>query len=79
MGTDLTHRVAEGTTRWAAELLVAGLEPDEHEISFAADERPILRIHFAFAPALSDEAREALVRGIGAVAAREMQLALNDQ
>lgn len=74
---DLLGKAAD-VSEWAINLGADGLEADEHQLGFSVGERPIVRIHFAFAPELSDEAREALVRGIGEAAAREMQLALNE-
>ncbi|WP_406419994.1 hypothetical protein [Streptomyces sp. NBC_00842] len=68
---------AADLSEWAVNLGADGLEPDEHQLGFAAGTTPIVRIHFAFASGLSAEARDALVQGIGEAAAREMQLALH--
>lgn len=70
---------AADVSEWAVQLGAAGLEPDEHQLKFDVGDKPLVRIHFAFAAELSDEAREALVRGIGEAAAREMKLALNGE
>lgn len=73
---DLVSGAAD-VSDWAVNLGADGLEPDEHQLGFSAGTTPIVRIHFAFAPGLSDDARNALVQGIGEAAAHEMQLALN--
>ncbi|MCP3817806.1 hypothetical protein NLX86_06550 [Streptomyces sp. A3M-1-3] len=75
---DLINGAAD-VSDWAVNLGADGLEPDEHQLGFSAGDRPIVRIHFAFAPELTDDAREALVRGIGEAAAREMYLARSDR
>lgn len=73
MSTDHTSRIANGTTEWAAGLLVDGLEPStEHAITLDAG-RPIARIHFAFEPGMPDDMRTNLVEGIGQAMNREMQ------
>lgn len=74
---DLLTKAAD-VSEWAINLGADGLEPVEHQIGFKAGERPIVRIHFAFAPQLSDDARDTLVQGIGETAAREMKLALDE-
>ncbi|WP_051338600.1 hypothetical protein [Streptomyces flavidovirens] len=73
---DLINGAAD-VSAWAVNLGADGLEPDEHTFGFAAGDKPIIRVHFAFAPELSDEARDAFVTGLGEAAAREMHLALN--
>jgi hypothetical protein len=79
VNTDHTSRVANGTTEWAAGLLVDGLEPStEHAITIDAG-RPIARIHFAFEPDMPDDMRTNLVEGIGQAMNREMQLDADDQ
>lgn len=70
---DLISHAAD-VSAWAVKLGADGLEPDEHQIGFNAGDKPIVRIHFAFAPDLSDEAREGLVVGLGEAAARELGL-----
>lgn len=64
---------------WAVNLGADGLEPDEHQLGFKAGDKPIVRVHFAFDPGLSDEARAALVQGMGEVAAQVMSDALNSR
>lgn len=74
-------RLLEGAadvSDWAINLGADGLEPDEHRITLSAGEKPIIRVHFAFAPEMSDPARTAFVEGLGAAAAREMNLALEE-
>lgn len=67
---------AVDVSEWAVNLGADGLQPDEHQFTLKADERPIIRAHFAFVSELRDESRTAFVEGLGAAAAREMQLAL---
>lgn len=69
---------AADVSEWAVNLGADGLEPDEHRFTLKADERPIIRVHFGFAPELGDDARNAFVGGLGTAAAREMQLALEE-
>ncbi|MGY6019543.1 hypothetical protein [Streptomyces spinosirectus] len=71
---DLLGKAAD-VSEWAIGLGADGLEPEEHAITLRGDERPIVRVHFAFAPELSDAAREAFVVGIGETAASGMHLA----
>lgn len=75
---DLINHAAD-VSEWAINLGADGLEPEEHQFTLNAGPRPIIRVHFAFAPELSEEARTAFVEGLGAAAAREMQLALNSE
>lgn len=70
---------AADVSAWAVNLGADGLEPEDHDVTLKADERPIVRAHFAFAPELSNEARTAFVEGIGASAAHEMGLVLEEQ
>lgn len=74
---DLLGKAAD-VSRWAVDLGADGLEPDEHQFTLKAGETPFIRVHFAFAPDLSDEGRTAFVEGLGAAAAREMSLALQE-
>ncbi|MFD3310095.1 hypothetical protein [Streptomyces sp. NPDC058694] len=74
---DLLGKAAD-VSRWAIDLGADALEPEEHQFTLSAGERPIIRVHFGFAPGLSDEARAAFVEGLGAAAAREMSLALEE-
>lgn len=70
---------AVDVSAWAVNLGADGLQPEDHDVTLKADERPIVRVHFAFAPELSNEARTAFVEGIGATAAHEMGLTLKEQ
>lgn len=70
---------AVDVSAWAVNLGADGLQPEDHDVTLKADERPIVRVHFAFAPELSNEARTAFVEGIGASAAHEMGLTLKEQ
>ncbi|WP_432091077.1 hypothetical protein [Streptomyces sp. NRRL F-5630] len=54
---------------WAVELGADGLEPDEAHLNLGAD-RPLARIHFAFAPDADEDTRIALVKGVGAAIAQ---------
>ncbi|MFI2078625.1 hypothetical protein [Streptomyces triculaminicus] len=67
---------AADVSEWAINLGADGLVPDEHELGFNAGDRPIVRIHFAFAPDLPDDIRDGLVVGIGEALAAEMGIAL---
>ncbi|MFE5871605.1 hypothetical protein ACFQ6V_23570 [Streptomyces roseifaciens] len=72
---DLIDRAAN-LSEWAVDLAADGLVPAEHELGFNAGDRPVVRIHFAFAPDLPDDIRDGLVVGIGEVVAAEMGMAL---
>lgn len=74
---DLLGKAAD-VSQWAVDIGADGLEPDEHQFTLKAGETPFIRVHFAFAPDLSDEGRTAFVEGLGAAAAREMSLALQE-
>lgn len=75
---DLINGAAD-VSEWAINLGADGLEPDEHQFTLCTDEKPIIRVHFAFAPELSDAARDAFVQGLGEAAAHGMRLSVNDQ
>ncbi|MFD9192940.1 hypothetical protein ACFWCA_32600 [Streptomyces phaeochromogenes] len=74
---ELVSKAAD-ISRWAVDLGADGLEPEEHQFTLSAGPKPIIRVHFGFAPELDDEARAAFVQGLGAAAAREMRLALEE-
>lgn len=74
---DLINGAAD-VSEWAVNLGADGLEPDEHQFTLSAGHKPIIRVHFGFAPGLSDDARDAFVQGLGEAAAREMNLALEE-
>lgn len=74
---DLIGNAAD-VSEWAINLGADGLEPEEHQFTLNAGPKPIIRVHFAFAPEMSDDARGAFVQGLGEAAAREMQLALEE-
>lgn len=59
---------------WAVALGAEGLVPDGHVISISADESPLMRLHFAFSPELSEEDRDRLVMGIAQTASRAMSI-----
>ncbi|MCF3101475.1 hypothetical protein IPZ58_07765 [Streptomyces roseoverticillatus] len=63
---------------WAVNLGADGLVPDEHQLGFNAGGRPIVRIHFAFAPGLPNGIRDGLVVGIGEAVAAEMGVDLQE-
>jgi hypothetical protein len=69
---------AADISRWAVDLGADGLEPEEHQFTLNAGPKPIIRVHFAFAPEMSDDSRGAFVQGLGEAAAREMRLALEE-
>lgn len=69
---------AADVSEWAVNLGADGLEPDQHQFTLNAGPKPIIRVHFGFAPELSDDGRDAFVQGLGAAAAREMRLALEE-
>lgn len=50
---------------WAVQLGADGLEPTAHVITLDGDGTPLVRVHFAFAPDMPEEARDAFVQGIG--------------
>lgn len=58
-------RGAANTSEWAINLGADGLQPDEHVITLNGDGKPIVRVHFAFAPGMNDETRTEIVQGIG--------------
>jgi hypothetical protein len=70
---DLLSSAAD-VSEWAINLGADGLEPEEHSMTVKSAERPIVRVHFAFAPEVSERMREAFVTGIGEVAAHQLRL-----
>ena len=53
-------------SEWAIDLGADGLDPsDEHVITIGADDKPLIRVHFAFEPSMPEEMRNAFVLGIG--------------
>lgn len=77
-GIDKLINGAVDLSDWAVNLGADGLDPEEHQFTLNAGPKPIIRVHFAFAPEMSDDARGAFVQGLGEAAAREMQLALEE-
>ncbi|MEV4784058.1 hypothetical protein AB0K53_01140 [Streptomyces tuirus] len=72
------HRLindAADVSEWAVALGADGLEPDEHKLTWAAGEQPIVRVHFAFHPGMHDEARDYLVQAVGEALHAEMNRA----
>lgn len=62
---DLVEGAAD-VSEWAVNLGADGLEPsDEHLITVNGDDKPIIRILFAFEPGMPEEMRTAFVQGIG--------------
>ncbi|MDT0409912.1 MULTISPECIES: hypothetical protein [Streptomyces] len=61
------HELIPGAdlSQWAVDLGADGLEPAEAHLNLGAD-RPLARIHFAFAPDADEDTRIALVKGVGA-------------
>lgn len=53
-------------SQWAVDLGADGLEPLGETLSFQGDNGPLLRLHFAVRPGMSDELRRTIVEGIGA-------------
>lgn len=60
---------AANVSKWAINLGADGLEPDGHVLTVGSKDKPIARIHFAFAPDLDSDVRNALVEGLGQVIA----------
>lgn len=65
---------AANVSDWAVGLGIDKLEPEEHNVTLKAAERPIVRIHFAFAPEMPEDAREAFVMSLGQGAARALRM-----
>ncbi|MCE7083475.1 hypothetical protein [Streptomyces sp. ST2-7A] len=58
------HGLVDGAadlSAWAVSLGRDGLEPDEHTAQIAADDKPLVRVHFAFDPSIPFEERTRLV------------------
>ena len=60
---------AADVSRWAVDLGADGLEPNGHSLTIGSAEKPVARIHFAFAPDMADDVRTALVEGLAQVIA----------
>ena len=83
MSADHASRVATGTTEWAAELLVDGLEPDGHTLQLGAQgpndgdpNMPFARMHFAFHPTATPDERDRFVVELAKVLTDGMQPAV---
>lgn len=57
---------AADVSRWAIDLGADGLEPSNDNITVNGDEKPIVRMQFAFEPSMSEEVRIMFITGIGA-------------
>lgn len=57
---------AANTSEWAINLGVDGLEPSEQRLDIGADPKARVRIHFAFAPDMSDMDRRHFIAEIAA-------------
>lgn len=60
---------AADVSAWAVQLGADGLQPEDHTLSVDADDRPLVRLHCAFAPDLDDAARTSFVAGLARVLA----------
>lgn len=60
---DLISRAAD-LSGWAVDLGADELEPADECLSLKGDGAPIVRIHFAFAPAVPDDVRQHVISGV---------------
>ncbi|MER7707199.1 hypothetical protein ABTX81_30400 [Kitasatospora sp. NPDC097605] len=60
-------RNAPGLGDWAVEMGADGLVPYDRALTVLGDtsKQPLVRVHFAFAPEMSEAARNAFVTGLG--------------
>lgn len=58
--------------RWLIDLSVDGLQPTSDCLTFKGDERPIVRVHFAFPADMPEDARRAFVAGAGEAIAADL-------
>lgn len=65
---DLINGAAD-VSGWAVNLGADGLEPEDHAISVAGDDTPLVRMHFAFHPDMPDGARQNFVMQLSRAAA----------
>ncbi|MEU9198874.1 hypothetical protein [Streptomyces sp. NPDC048332] len=65
---DLINGAAD-VSAWAVQLGADGLQPEDHTLSVDADDRPLVRLHMAFAPELDDAARVSFTAGLARVIA----------
>ncbi|MFB6626472.1 hypothetical protein ACFCWD_28890 [Streptomyces sp. NPDC056374] len=66
---DLINAAAD-VSDWAVALGADGLEPSDGVLSLKGDDKPIVRVHFAFDPDMPDEMRESFIEGVGSEIAR---------
>jgi len=59
-------------SEWAVDLGADGLQPTSDCLTFKGDERPIVRVHFAFPADMPDDARRAFITGSGEAIAAEL-------
>lgn len=52
---------AADLSRWAVKLGADRMVPDEQTLQIDGDDKPIVRVHFAFDPAMPQEARDSFV------------------
>lgn len=69
LAAQATPTPAADLTAWAEQLATDQLHPTEHQFSVHADDRPIVRVHFAFAADVPDDARTDFVVTVAEVAA----------
>ena len=63
---------AADVSEWAINLGADELQPTSDCLTFKGDERPIVRVHFAFPADMPDEARQAFVTGAGEAIATQL-------
>ncbi|MFD4559002.1 hypothetical protein ACFWP5_32565 [Streptomyces sp. NPDC058469] len=71
-GIDDLLSSAADVSKWAVDLGADGMEPSGSVLTVGASEKPIARIHFAFAPDLDDDVRRALIEGLAQVIANSL-------
>jgi hypothetical protein len=67
--TDTTAPKLDG---WAADMAAADLEPFDGAITLDADDKPFVRLHFAFATGMDDTDREGFLMKLSQVVLRNL-------
>ncbi|MBQ1122604.1 hypothetical protein [Streptomyces sp. B15] len=63
---------AADVSRWAVDLGADGLQPEDHAISLDGDDTPLVRVHMAFHPDMSDADRQRFAMRLGQLVANAL-------
>jgi len=59
-------------SNWATDMAEADLTPYDGQITLAGDDKPFVRLHFAFTADMDDDVREAFLTKVGQIVLRAL-------